>query len=152
MKLAGYNDLEIIKVENIENLNECLKIRNEVFIKEKNVPKEIEVDEYDYLNNKCDHFIIEYEKKKIGTLRCLNVDSNIIKIQRFCFLKEYRKLGLGKATLNYIENYYRQKNKKKIIMDAKYGVYKFYEKCGYEKNSDVFIEANIEHIRMIKNI
>lgn len=146
------NNLEITKVEDKTSLNECLKIRNKVFVKEKNVPKEIEVDKYDTLDNECDHFIIEYKNKYVGTLRCLHENNNIIKLQRFCFFKEYRNLGLGKQALEYIENYYKLKNKKIIKMNAKYQVYKFYEKCEYKNNSEVFIEADIEHIEMIKEI
>lgn len=145
-------DLKILLVEDINTLNECLEIRNEVFVKEKNVPKKIENDKYDYLNNICDHFIIEYNNKKVGTFRCIHEDISTIKLQRFCFLKKYRNLGIGKKTLEYIESYYRHKDKKVINLDAKYQVYRFYEKCGYEKSSDVFTELNIKHIKMTKNI
>lgn len=30
-------------------------------------------------------------------------------------------------------------------------IHGFYEKCGYRKNSEVFLEVNIEHIKMIKD-
>ena len=145
-------NLEIVYVENENDLKECLKIRNEVFIKEKNVPKEIEVDYYDILNEICNHFLIKYEDKNIGTFRCVYEDDNTIKLQRFCLIKEFRNLGIGKKSLNYIENYYKSKNLKYITLNSKYNVSKFYEKCGYKKISKTFIEANVKHIKMKKNI
>ena len=145
-------DLKIIKVENKNDLDKCLNIRESVFTKEQGVSKEIEVDEYDSLNNNCILFLIKYKNVDVGTLRCLFQENNIVKLQRFCFLKEYRNLGIGKKTLDYIENYYKEYGSKLIKLDAQYQVYKFYEKCGYIKNSEIFMEANIKHIEMIKEI
>ncbi|MBR4745284.1 MAG: hypothetical protein IK070_01060, partial [Clostridia bacterium] len=34
-------------------------------------------------------------------------------VQRFCILREYRKLGIGKNVLTFVEDYY--KNNKRII-------------------------------------
>lgn len=96
--------------------------------------------------------MIEYSSNKVGTIRCLKDDEDTIKIQRFCILKEYRKLGIGRKVLEYLEDYYKNLQKKKIIMDAKYSVSNFYEICGYKKISDIFIEAGIEHIKMEKNL
>lgn len=145
-------NVEINKVTDEDNLKRCLKIRDKVFTSEKGVPKEIEVDEYDCLNESCNHFLIRKQSNDIGTVRCLYTSKDTIRIQRFCFLKEYRGLGLGKIVIEYIENYYKNQGVTKIEMDAKYEVFGFYEKCGYEKVSDVFIEANIKHIKMKKEI
>lgn len=145
-------DMEIYKAAGPEDIRRCLEIRNKVFIVEKGVPEEVEVDGYDCLNNSCEHFLIRHEGKAAGTIRCLHMTENTIRIQRFCFLKEFRGLGLGRAVLNYIEGHYRKEHIVKVEMDAKYDVFRFYEKCGYEKISDVFIEAGIEHVKMIKEI
>ena len=145
-------NLEIIKVNNIKDLDKCLNIREAVFTKEQGISKEIEVDKYDTLNNNCIHFLIRYKNIDVGTIRCLFLENNTIKLQRFCFLKEYRSLGIGKKTLQYVENYCKERKIKFIKLDSQYQVYKFYEKCGYSKNSDIFMEANIKHIEMIKEI
>lgn len=146
------NDIRIILAETMEQLERHLKIRKAVFTVEKNVPKDIEVDEYDRLGACCNHFLIQYHHYDVGAVRCLHTTKGIIRIQRFCFLKEYRGLGLGKITMNYIEDYYRQKGKTTVEMDAKYEVCRFYEKCGYKRISDVFTEAGIPHITMIKKL
>lgn len=145
-------NISILKINDDSMLTDALEIRKKVFTDEKLVPRDIEHDKYDETLDLCDHFIIIYNDIKVGTLRCLNIDDNIVKLQRFCFLKEYRNLGLGKKTLEFIENFYKKQDIKKIMMDAKYQVSGFYEKCGYIKQSEIFVEAGIEHIKMSKNL
>ena len=111
-----------------------------------------EGDEYDCPSKSCDHFLIVLGKNDVGTIRCLYTENKNIQIQRFCFLKEYRGLGFGRIVMEYIEDYYKNRGISGIELDSKYEVYGFYEKCGYEKVSEVFIEANIEHIKMRKRI
>lgn len=145
-------NIEICKADNTYILERCLNVRSEVFIIEKGVPKEIEVDNYDTLNEQCNHFLLKYNGIDVGAIRCLHISADAIQIQRLCFLKEYRKLGLGRTVIEYIENYYGNQGVTEVRLDAKYEVSGFYEKCGYKKISDIFIEANIEHIKMMKEI
>lgn len=145
-------NIKIYKVMENDMLHKCLAIRNAVFIVEKEVPKEIEIDEYDCVNELCTHFLIRYQNNDAGTIRCLHLSKDTLKIQRFCFLKKYRNLGLGKTVIRYIENFYKEQGIAVIEMDAKYDVSGFYEKCGYKKVSAVFMEANCKHIKMMKNI
>lgn len=145
-------NIEIYKAVDADALNRCLEIRNRVFTLERGVPKEIEVDEYDCPSKSCDHFLLIFGKNDAGTIRCLYTENNNIQIQRFCFLKEYRGLGLGRIVMEYIEDYYKNRGISGIELDSKYEVCGFYEKCGYEKVSEVFIEASIEHIKMRKRI
>ena len=144
-------DLEILKVQNNSDLNKCLNIREIVFVKEQHVPKSLEIDKFDTINNQCIHFLIKYKNMEVGTIRCLFIN-DLVKIQRFCLLKDYRNLNIGKNTLDEIEKYCKKLNIKFIKLHAQYQAYKFYEKCGYRKNSDIFYEANIKHIEMIKEI
>lgn len=150
------NDLKILKADNTDILERCLAIRNTVFIVEKQVPREIEVDENDCLHGKCDHFLIRHGENDAGAFRCFHLSENTVKIQRFCILKEYRNLGFGKIAMEYIEDYYKKfcykQNKIELTLDAKFAVSGFYEKCGYKRASEVFTEAGVPHIKMIKNI
>lgn len=144
--------IEICKVDSTDMLERCLEIRANVFTFEKGVPKEIEVDQHDRPDQSCDHFLVRYGNRDVGALRCPHTTTETIRLQRFCFLKEYRGLGLGKNVMAYLEDFYKSRGFKRIEMDAKYAVSGFYEKCGYEKVSDVFIEADVEHIKMRKHL
>ena len=145
-------NLTMFPVSDEEDLKRCLKIRNDVFVKEKGVPESIETDEYDCLNEQCEHFLAEYEGQDAGTIRCRKISDSVRKIQRFCVYNRFRKNGLGKAVVEYIESYYRNQGITTMIVDAKYEAHGFYEKCGYKKVSDVFMEAGTAHIKMEKQI
>jgi predicted GNAT family N-acyltransferase len=142
--------VKILKAINNNELERCLNIRNEVFTIEKCISKEIEVDENDNLNSGYDFFIATDNDKEVGAFRCIKVLDNTVKIQRFCVLKQYRKQGKGKHILQEIEDYYKANKITKLELDAKFSVCGFYEKCGFEKVSDIFIEAGVEHVKMVK--
>ena len=140
------------KVTTESNLNKCLEIREKVFIIEKNVPREIENDEFDRICETCEHFLVFDGEKPVGTVRMRFLDESTVKLQRFCFLKEFRGLGFGSKTIEYIESRYKSLGKNKIVIEAKYDVSQFYEKCGYKRVSDIFLEVGVEHINMEKEI
>lgn len=144
--------IEIILAKDKKVLDRCLKVRELVFTVEKGISKKIEVDSYDTINRESNHFLIQYQNEDVGAVRCLLLPDNSIKVQRFCVLKSYRNLGIGKETLQYIESYYKECGNEKMELDSKYSVHKFYEKCGYIRSSEVFMEAGVEHVKMIKII
>jgi predicted GNAT family N-acyltransferase len=141
-------NFRIIKTD--EDLENALRIRREVFVEEHNVPESIELDEFDTLDSQCKHILVLYNKKPVGTARCNLISDTELKVQRFCFLPEYRNVGFGKLLLEFIEKEFSQIGYNYFFLEAKFSVHKFYEKCGYKKVSDIFIEANVPHIKMEK--
>lgn len=144
--------IEIIAAEDECTLARCLKIRETVFIIEKNVPKEIEVDSSDCLNGACEHFLILCGGADAGAFRCSRTNGNAVRLQRLCVLKEFRAHGVGKAALEFLESRCRKDGFSAIELDAKLDASPFYEKCGYKKVSEPFIEAGIPHVKMKKEV
>lgn len=144
--------LEIKVIETNEDLKKALNIRRTVFINEMGVNESIELDEFDTLDSQCKHILVLYNKKPVGTARCNLISDSELKVQRFCFLPEYRNVGFGKLLLEFIEKEFSQIGYNYFFLEAKFSVHEFYEKCGYKKVSDVFIEANVPHIKMEKYI
>ncbi|MCH5342695.1 MAG: GNAT family N-acetyltransferase [Acetatifactor sp.] len=144
--------VEIIVAGTEGELERCLKLRNTVFTVERGVPREIEVDEFDCLGSVCDHVLIEGEGRDVGALRCMHMDDGIIKLQRFCVLKDCRGRRYGRIALGLLEGYYRRKNVTKLVLDSKFEASGFYEKCGYMKVSKLFEEAGVPHIKMEKSL
>ncbi|MCH5271643.1 MAG: GNAT family N-acetyltransferase [Lachnospiraceae bacterium] len=145
--------IELIPATDMTCLSECLRIRNAVFTLERKVPAEIEVDEQDVPGGDCEHFLIKRDGESVGACRCMHTESGI-KLQRFCILKECRERGVGKAALTQLEQYYsrRQQSGFKMELDSKFEVCGFYEACGYRRESEVFMEAGIPHVKMGKEI
>ncbi len=144
--------IEIIAVKDQAGLDICRKIRRTVFIEEKNVPEEIEVDGYDTIDGDCTHFLALSDSVPVGAFRCLNEGNGVMKLQRFCILRQFRGQGAGKIILKILESYCRSFGINRIEMDAKFDVAGFYEKCGYARMSDKFIEAGIPHVKMAKEL
>lgn len=144
--------IELILAQDADTLARCLRVREAVFTIEKGVPKEIEVDALDCLNETCEHFLIRCGGEDAGALRCSYTPENAARIQRFCVLKECRGRGLGKAALEQVEHHCRSRGCRAVELDAKLAASPFYEKCGYETVYGNFIEAGVEHVKMRKDL
>ncbi len=144
--------LEVFEASDKEGLEICLDLRHKIFVIEKNVPQSIENDEFDVLGGTCRHFYIECDKVPVGAARCNESIAGEIKLQRFCVLDAYRGKGVGRYLMEYIEDFYRRHDVTKIQLDAKFHIHRFYEKCGYTKASEIFMEAGMEHVKMVKEI
>lgn len=144
--------IQMIRADSADVLARCLRIRELVFTLEKGVPKEIEVDGNDRLDGVCGHFLVILDGRDVGAARLMPAAENAVRIQRFCILKEFRGLGLGRRMIGLLENICRREGAVTMEMDAKLEAAPFYEKCGYERVSGVFTEAGVEHVKMKKEI
>ncbi|MDE6407492.1 MAG: GNAT family N-acetyltransferase [Anaeroplasmataceae bacterium] len=126
------------------DINEDIKaLRTEVFIKEQNVPKELEIepDEDKYIH--CciynDEILIAYARVYLSTPAIIG---------RVCVKKNYRGLGYGRKVMQLAEK--QISLHKEIVLHAQMHARGFYKSLGYEEVGQIFMEANIEHIQMNK--
>jgi predicted GNAT family N-acyltransferase len=123
-------------------------IRTEVFVKEQGVDEEAEHDEHDAV---CDHILVYYDQEPVGTGRLRLVDG-IAKLERICVKAAYREKGIGKHIMGMLEEAAVRKRLKKAKLTAQIQALPFYEKLGYRKVSDVYLEQNIPHVTMLKDL
>ncbi|WHY68394.1 GNAT family N-acetyltransferase [Neobacillus sp. SuZ13] len=135
-------------VENQKELEDAYFIRKTVFVEEQAVPLEEEIDAYE---NDAKHFIMYHEGSPVGAGRFRFVDG-YGKVERICVLKEARKTGAGKAIMNTIENYAREKDIHKLKLNAQTQAIPFYSGLGYEIVSEEFMDAGIPHKTMVKKL
>ena len=137
--------IEIIKFpfKNTELMKTAHNIRHEVFVIGQNCPEEIEWE----FEKESTHFLVFNNKEAVATARHRETE-NGYKLERFAVLESKRGNGYGhivlKAILEDLSNF-----KESIYMHAQLDVIPFYEKMGFEKEGDLFIEANIMHYKMI---
>ena len=143
--------IDVIPAQTPAELERCFAIRHAVFCVERGVSPDIERDGWDILSPDCTHFLIQVGGADIGALRCRYTDGAAV-LQRFCVLKEYRKVGCGRAALAAVEDRCRTAGIRRMELDAKFEVCGFYEKCGYTKTSAPFEEAGIPHVRMVREL
>ena len=146
------NRVQIHMVKNQQDLDQCFAIRRAVFIEEDGIPPEEEYDAHDRLGGDCDHFLVMLDGMAAGTLRCLHLDSHTVQIQRVCVLRRFRKLGLGRQALEYVHAFYRGTQVRRFEMNAKCVARAFYEKLGYTAYGEVFLDADMPHIAMYREI
>ncbi len=120
-------------------------IRNQVFIKEQNVPEDMEWDEFD---SNASHFLALENNQAIACAR-LKTDGQI---GRMAVLPEYRNKGTGKKLLQFVLQEATAQNLGMVYLHAQLSALDFYEKQGFTARGDVFYEANIPHREMLKKI
>ncbi|MCM3636967.1 GNAT family N-acetyltransferase [Sporosarcina luteola] len=124
-------------------------VRKKVFVEEQGVPLSLEIDEFD---NTASHFIVYDERQPIGAGRIREIGPGIGKVERVCVLKEMRGKHLGNLIMHELENYAKSAEMTKIILNAQSYAVPFYEKLGYTVTSPEFMDADIPHRAMEKEI
>ena len=122
-------------------------IRELVFRKEQKVP--YEEDEVFEEEIESKNYLVYLKDKVIGTIRYREIGERLFKLERFAILKEYRNQGYGKQVIEFLSNMIIEKyNPCTITLNAQIQTIKFYQKCGYIPEGDIFIEAGIKHQKM----
>ncbi|MDM5297567.1 GNAT family N-acetyltransferase [Bacillus pumilus] len=125
-------------------------VRKEVFVKEQEVPLDIEIDE---LEDEAIHFVIyNDDKKPQAAARLRIIEGEKAKLERICVLKEARSFGLGHKLLEALEAEAIAQGAKEAVMHAQVQALPFYEKKGYYVVSEPFEEAGITHVKMKKSL
>ena len=145
----------MIKIlESKEELDLGFALRIEVFVKEQNVPVELELDDKDYSDNTV-HIGYFSDDKLIGVARLIDMDKDVIHIGRVVIDKEYRGKGIGRKLIVGCETTAKNILKREVIIElsAQIQAEKFYESLGYNRvNDKIYLDAGIEHVDMRKVI
>lgn len=123
-------------------------VRLTVFVTEQHVPLSIELDDHD---DEAIHFVGYDQKKPIAASRLRLIDQHG-KLERICVLKGYRNQSYGKQLIKHMEIEIINKGYRKAILNAQTHAIPFYERLGYTVCSDEFIDANIPHVTMNKEL
>lgn len=128
---------------------DALAIRMDVFVKEQEVPKEMELEYED----ECIHIVIyNDDAKAMGTVRLKPLEDLVMKIQRMAVLKEYRGQGVGRQLMLYAEKVARAMGATTLLLGAQVQAIPFYESLGFSICSDMYLDAGIEHKDMDKKL
>ncbi len=138
----------MVEVKEIFNPSEreiISKIRRDVFVLEQGVSEEEEFDEFDSLSR---HFLGFYEMIPCGTARFRTTEKGI-KLERFCVLPPYRNRSVGKNLVLRLVDEAKLNNPLEMYLHAQTQALGFYEKLGFSRVGNSFLEANIEHVKMV---
>ncbi len=123
---------------------EASAIRFEVFVREQQVPLELELDEMDALSLHALAF--DTQGRAIATGRLLP-DGHI---GRMAVKASDRKKGVGALVLNALVEAAKLKGYAEVLLGAQIHAKGFYDRQGFVEYGDIFMDANIAHIMMKK--
>jgi predicted GNAT family N-acyltransferase len=125
-----------------EQHERLMQVREQVFVVEQGVPRELERDEFDFA---AFHVVADsLDGRPIGTGRLL-ADG---RIGRMCVLLEYRGQGVGASLLAALLEEARRRGHREVTLHAQIHAQKFYEKFGFQSVGEPYEEAGITHLSM----
>lgn len=147
-------------------LEECHRVRREVFVDEQHVPLDLEMDE---LDEEAIHFIARSvpptaadptasaspntrtrpDAPACGTAR-MRVLGDHAKAERVAVIQSARKLGVGQALMVAIEELASRLGLAEVHLNAQTTAIPFYERIGYRAEGPEFDDAGIPHRFMRK--
>jgi secondary thiamine-phosphate synthase enzyme len=131
-----------------QDMEECFRIREEVFIVEQRVPPDLERDDQD---SDAVHFIALANGRSVGTARAVLRDNGgSAKIGRVAVCRPDRGLGIGKLLMAAIESDPDLTHVHDFLLDAQTHALQFYMRLGYEPYGEEFMDAGIPHRHMKK--
>jgi len=132
IRLCGWGEAEM----------PAMRVREQVFIVEQNVPAELERDEYDEISRHA--LAYAPDGKVVGTGRLLP-DAHV---GRLAVLPPFRGTGVGSQILEALIAEARAGGFKEVILNAQLQAQGFYARYGFIPEGESFLDAGIEHRRM----
>jgi predicted GNAT family N-acyltransferase len=127
-------------------ISAALDLRDRVFCGEQGVSPDEEIDEHEATATQV---VAVDETGVVATCRLRRVDGDC-KLERMAVERRLRGSGVGRRLLAEAEEIARARGAARMVLHAQTAARGFYESTGYEPEGDVFLEADIEHIRMTK--
>lgn len=156
-------EYELRWVDGEATLADAHAVRRAVFIEGQGVPESLEMDGRDgsashvvaYIPNTTSSppgsnpgaTATEYP---VGTARLRVPDPGVAKPERVAVREDHRGESLGRRLMQAIEREARDQGCTRAKLHAQAAVEEFYQGLGYETTSDVFQEAGIPHVEMVK--
>ena len=130
-----------------EELYDVLSLRQKVFI----IEQDCFYEDLDYSDHDANHLLLYKDNKLIGYSRVFppGIKYDAASIGRIVIDLEYRGKGYGKSitqeSIQFLNSYFPESD---ITISAQYRLIDFYEDQGFEREGSVYLEDDIEHIKM----
>jgi len=136
---------EFREVSNSQEMEAAKSIRFRVFVDEQGVPPDIEMDEYDA---EAVHVICKMGSVVVGTGRLVRMPDGM-KLGRVAVLASHRRSGLGAGIVKWLIARALETGHETVYANVQIGARSFYENMGFNAVGEHFMEASIEHVKML---
>ncbi len=120
------------------------QIRQAVFCDEQGVSAALEWDGKDAY---CQHFLLFDGGQAVACARVRPYGPGIFKIERVAVLRNQRATGAGAAIMRAVMDRLGQVT---MVLNAQLAVEEFYSRLGFVAEGEVFVDAGIDHVHMIR--
>ncbi|KRM12987.1 GNAT family N-acetyltransferase [Paucilactobacillus suebicus] len=125
--------------------NDAIAIRMAVFVKEQQVPEELEKDDGDAI---ATHYVGYVGGLPVVTLRIIK-EGVQVHVQRVATIKNSRHHGYAAELLNDVLHQISADGEAELVyLGAQLTAIGFYETLGFETVGPIFLDAGIQHKRM----
>jgi len=130
-------------------LQQAFEVRRQVFVREQGISEDLVFDWHD---REALHMVVKDGERVIGSARVQFLADNQAKLERMAILKRYRRKGIGREMLLFLDTIWKDKQVQQVIIHAQLEVVPFYKLCGFDESGLPFREAGIKHIKMRKQV
>jgi predicted GNAT family N-acyltransferase len=130
-------------------LQEAFEVRRQVFVREQGISEDLVFDGHD---REALHVVVKDVESTIGSARVRFLGDNQAKLERMAVSKHYRRKGIGREMLLFLDTVWKDKQVQQVIIHAQLEIVPFYKLCGFDELGSPFQEAGIKHIKMRKQI
>ncbi len=141
--------LTVKLVDNEAELEAAIAVRFRVFVDEQSISPEEELDEADAT---ATHAIAISQGKVVGTGRLVWGEDGNALIGRMAVDAQWRRKGVGGEILKFLEDSARKQGLTRAALHAQEYVKSFYAAHGYQQHGDTFLEVDIPHVEMRKDL
>ncbi len=92
------------------------------------------------------------DEKMEGCCMLVPKDTTTVQLRQMAVVSGLQGKGIGRVLMQFAENLASDRGYKKLIMHARKTAVGFYEKLGYNRSGEEFVEVTIPHFIMEKNL
>jgi len=142
--------INVFHIKAEEDLKSAYDIREKVYIEEQQIDR---ADEFDEFDETSEHFLAKEKDAPCGTAR-YRFTNDGIKLERFAVLPEFRKRGVASLLMQSMLEHATINNEGQLrfYLNAQVDAMPLYTKFGFEPVGDRFMECDIEHQQMEREV
>jgi len=132
-----------------EEYKQVLKLRDEIL--RRPLGLNFSQDELEKERNNM-HMAAYEDDLMLGCCMLVEEEPEAVRLRQMAVVNDVQGKGIGRALMQFAENLARDRGYKRITMHARKNAVGFYEKMGYKKIGDEFMEITIPHVVMEKEL
>lgn len=92
------------------------------------------------------------KEKLVGACFLTPLTDMTMKLRQMAVDTSYQKIGIGRELISFAEDLALKKGYKYMYLHARKEALGFYQKLGYEREGEEFVEVGIPHFEMLKKL